>query len=221
MIRGAIFDVDGVLLDSLGIWDTLGDRYLRQRGITPAPTLRSELETLSMEEGAEWLKKRYALTERTPDILAGLNAVLADFYLHQAGAREQIVQIAQRLHQRGMKLAVATSGSLSLAQAALKRLSLHPLFAHFVSCAQAGAGKQQPDVYQLCAQKLGMREEQLLVFEDAPFALRCALDAGFHGIGVSEPHHDQRLLHQISEIYIDEQMSAETFIQKLREKRLI
>ena len=34
-------------------------------------------------------------------------------------------------------------------------------------------------------------------------------------------HHDQRLLHQISEIYIDEQMSAETFIQKLREKRLI
>ena len=53
MIRGAIFDVDGVLLDSLGIWDTLGERYLRQRGMTPAPTLRSELETLSMEEGAD------------------------------------------------------------------------------------------------------------------------------------------------------------------------
>ena len=34
MIRGAIFDLDGVLLDSMGIWNDLGARYLRSRHIT-------------------------------------------------------------------------------------------------------------------------------------------------------------------------------------------
>ena len=54
-----------------------------------------------------------------------------------------------------------------------------------------------------------------------PFALRTALSAGFHGIGVSEAHHDQKTLRQLSEIYIDEQMSADAFIHALHERKLI
>ena len=90
-----------------------------------------------------------------------------------------------------------------------------------MSCEEVNAGKQHPDVYRACARKLALDASELLVFEDAPFALRTALSAGFHGIGVSEAHHDQKTLRQLSEIYIDEQMSADAFIHALHERKLI
>ena len=154
MIGGAIFDVDGVLLDSLAIWDTLGERYLRQRGITAAPTLREELSSLSMAEGAMWMKTQYALEESVKDILNGLDMIMRDFYLHQVKARTHVADIARELHQRQFKLGIATSGSLDLAQAALKRLGLGTWFAAFTSCEEVNAGKQHPDVYRACARKL-------------------------------------------------------------------
>ena len=43
MIKGAIFDADGTLLDSMGMWDTVGDRYLASLGVTARPGLRAEL----------------------------------------------------------------------------------------------------------------------------------------------------------------------------------
>ena len=43
MIWGAIFDLDGVLLDSMGIWEDLGARYLRRLHITPEPGLNVQL----------------------------------------------------------------------------------------------------------------------------------------------------------------------------------
>ena len=35
MIKGAIFDLDGTLLDSMFIWDTIGEEYLRSLGKEP------------------------------------------------------------------------------------------------------------------------------------------------------------------------------------------
>ena len=55
MIRGAIFDLDGVLLDSMGIWEDLGARYLQRLHITPEPGLNEVLFPMSMEQGAVYL----------------------------------------------------------------------------------------------------------------------------------------------------------------------
>ena len=68
MIRGAIFDLDGVLLDSMGIWRNLGARYLRARGITPASGLGNVLFAMSMEQGAAYLKTHYPLPESEAEI---------------------------------------------------------------------------------------------------------------------------------------------------------
>ena len=55
MIRGAIFDLDGVLLDSMAIWNDLGARYLLKQGVRPEPELREVLFSMSMEQGAEYM----------------------------------------------------------------------------------------------------------------------------------------------------------------------
>lgn len=56
MIKGAIFDVDGTLLDSMGIWKDVGVRYLNSIGIEAEPDLENILFTMSIQEGAQYVK---------------------------------------------------------------------------------------------------------------------------------------------------------------------
>ena len=72
MTKAAVFDLDGVLLDSMGIWNDLGARYLRNLGVTPEEGLNEILFSMSMEQGAEYLHTHYVkrgkyneLTEET------------------------------------------------------------------------------------------------------------------------------------------------------------
>ena len=72
MTKAAVFDLDGVLLDSMGIWNDLGARYLRSLGVTQEEGLNEILFSMSMEQGAEYLHTHYVkrgkyneLTEET------------------------------------------------------------------------------------------------------------------------------------------------------------
>ena len=80
MIRGAIFDLDGVLLDSMGIWEDLGARYLRQLHIPPEPGLNEILFSMSMEQGAVYLKAHYPLQQSEAEICGGIAQMLKDYY---------------------------------------------------------------------------------------------------------------------------------------------
>lgn len=62
MIKSAIFDVDGTLLDSMKIWDDAGERYLSSVGKTAENGLSEKLCDMSLTEGAEYMKKQYALS---------------------------------------------------------------------------------------------------------------------------------------------------------------
>ena len=72
-IKGVIFDVDGVLLDSMGIWTDLGARYLVSIGKTPEEGLAEILFSMSMEQGAEYLKGLFSAAR---DIMFGENDFL-------------------------------------------------------------------------------------------------------------------------------------------------
>jgi len=87
MIRGAIFDLDGVLLDSMAIWNDLGARYLRRQGIAPEAGLNAILFSMSMEQGAAYLKGHYPLNGSEAEILNGIQDMLRDFYYDEVPAK--------------------------------------------------------------------------------------------------------------------------------------
>ena len=51
-MKGAIFDIDGTLLDSMSMWDHAGEWYLARLGIKAAPGLGCRLLPMSMEQAA-------------------------------------------------------------------------------------------------------------------------------------------------------------------------
>ena len=110
MICGAIFDIDGVLLDTLKVWKNLGSRYLKARGITPHENTDNILFSMSMEEGAEYLKNTYALSDGTDKILADINKMLKEFYeceaLKKDGADSLLDFIGKKIFRLPLQLQV-------------------------------------------------------------------------------------------------------------------
>ena len=62
-LKCVIFDFDGTLFDSMYLWDTVAESYVRSRGKEPKPTVREEVRALSLLQAAEHLKKEYDLAE--------------------------------------------------------------------------------------------------------------------------------------------------------------
>ena len=88
MIRGVIFDVDGVLLNSMPVWENLGELYLNRLGIEAEKGLGDTLFTMSLEEGAGYLISHYNLDKTPEEIVKGLNREAAGF-LREAGSAER------------------------------------------------------------------------------------------------------------------------------------
>ena len=109
MTKAAVFDLDGVLLDSMGIWNDLGARYLRSLGVTPEEGLNEILFSMSMEQGAEYLHTHYALPQSAAEVGAGIADMLRDFYFYEVPAKDGAAALLAALTARGVKLAAATS----------------------------------------------------------------------------------------------------------------
>ena len=97
MIKGAIFDVDGTLLDSMEIWEDVGVRYLNSIGIEAEPDLGTVLFTMSIQEGAAYVKEHYHLSQEPEEIVQGVLDIISNYYkktaLLKSGAKELLEKL--------------------------------------------------------------------------------------------------------------------------------
>ena len=115
MIRGTIFDLDGVLLDSMGIWEDLGARYLRRLHITPELGLNEVLFPMSMEQGAAYLKAHYPLQQSEAEICGGIAQMLKDYYAQEVSAKPGAAALLEFLAEWSISMAPVSAISSSAA----------------------------------------------------------------------------------------------------------
>ncbi len=204
MIRGAIFDLDGVLLDSMGIWEDLGARYLRRLHITPEPGLNEVLFPMSMEQGAAYLKAHYPLQQSEAEICGGIAQMLKDYYAQEVPAKPGAAALLEFLAERGISMAAATSSPRVHVTAALDRLGLLPYLQAVFTTGEVGTSKHEPAIYHLAAERLGTAPEETLVFEDSLYALKTARAAGYCTVGIFDANgeEDQAGLKAAAEVYL-------------------
>ena len=204
MIRGAVFDLDGVLLDSMGIWKDLGARYLRSLHIQPEPGLNEILFAMSMEQGAAYLKEHYPLPQSEAEIGEGIARMLEDYYFYEVPAKPGAAALLNFLAERGIPMAAATSSPRTHVTRALERLGLLPYLQAVFTTGEVGVSKHEPAIYHLAAERLGTAPEETLVFEDSLYALKTARAAGYCTVGVFDVHgeEDQAGLKATAEVYL-------------------
>ena len=206
MIKGVIFDVDGVLLNSMPVWENLGELYLRHLGIEAEKDLGTKLYTMSLEQSAEYLTETYHLDLAPEQVIAGVNREEKDFYASRVPLKEGVRQYLNEFHEKGVPMVIATTGDRQNAQAALKRLNVLRFFQGIFTCSEIGSSKNEPDIYYAAALQLDTDPGQTLVFEDAYQAIRTAKKAGFKTVGVYDRANDRDLAHiwNTADIYLPE-----------------
>ena len=206
MIKGVIFDVDGVLLNSMPVWENLGELYLRHLGIEAEKDLGTKLYTMSLEQSAEYLTETYHLDLAPEQVIAGVNREVKDFYAGRVPLKEGVRQFLNEFHEKGVPMVIATTGDRQNAQAALKRLNVLRFFQGIFTCSEIGSSKNEPDIYYAAALQLDTDPGQTLVFEDAYHAICTAKKAGFKTVGVYDRANDRDLAHiwNTADIYLPE-----------------
>lgn len=184
MIKGAIFDIDGVLLDSMGIWDDLGARYLRSLDKIPEEGLNKILFSMSMEQGAEYLNEHYGLNKSVKETVDGIGKMLEDYYFYEVLLKPGAKEILEFLKSKSIKMAAATSSPRTHIEKALSRNGLLGYIDKIYTTGEVGVSKHSPDIYNLAADFLKTKSEETLVFEDSLYALKTAKEAGFVTVGV-------------------------------------
>ena len=176
MIRGVIFDVDGVLLNSMPVWENLGELYLNRLGIEAEKGLGDTLFTMSLEEGAAYLISHYHLDKTPEEIIKGLNREVQDFYENRVPLKEGARQYLQEFRERQIPMVIATSGDRKNAEAALKRLKVFSYFQGIFTCSEIGSSKSQPDTPRHCRSIRNLLRHGYLKMRFTHFRLRKGRD---------------------------------------------
>ena len=203
MIKGAIFDLDGTLLDSMFIWDTIGEEYLRSLGKEPHEDLKETFMTLTLEEAAEYYREHYGVTLSVKEIVDGVNAMVEQTYRTKVTLKPGISEYLAWLKENGVRMCVATVTDRYLVEETLERLGVRHYFSEIFTCAEVGFGKDKPIIYRKALEHLGTEKSDTYVFEDLPFALNTAKTDGFPTVGVYDRHEaHQDELKELSDYYV-------------------
>lgn len=174
-----IFDNDGVLLDTMPLYDTLAVRYLESLGVTPEPGLGRKCIVMSMLEGATYLQEHYALPMSVPEVLAGLCDLAYGFYNEIAPLKPAVAETLQELNRRGYRCMVATAGERRPAESAFKRTGIDRWIQEIHTCTEYRHSKSEDEFYLQLLKKIGRTPEQCLIVEDSPHAIATTLRVGF------------------------------------------
>ncbi len=183
-IKGAIFDLDGTLIDSMPIWQDLSFNFLTSLGVTPKPDLRDKVSTMFLRESSEYVIEEYKLDCTVDDILNYMHEQINDFYINRVPPKEDAVEFLKKLKASSVKMCVATATERRLAVAALKLNGMLGFFDEIFTCAEINLSKQDPRIFELSLQTLGTKKEETFVFEDAHHAVQTASKTGFPVIAI-------------------------------------
>ena len=182
-----IFDMDGTLLDSMGMWRSLDSAFLRAHGVEPPPDISDIVKTMTVEEGSAYYAERFGLGITPQQVSEEIEAMAAQAYREYLPLKPFAREFLTMARAKGIPCAVASATYSSLLSAALDRLDIRREFECVLTPQEGYAGKDSPEIYLAAAEKLGAEPAEIIVFEDALHAAETAKRAGFYVIGIAEP----------------------------------
>jgi HAD superfamily hydrolase (TIGR01509 family) len=192
-LRAFVFDMDGVLINSHSAHRKAWREFLRGEGVEV-----SDDELVFILEGrtrSEILRR--FLGDIPASELQKCGHRKDDFFRcleHQIEPVSGVLQFLERLIQRGLSLAVATSASEIRTFATIERLGLGGFFDAVVTASDVEQGKPDPGVYRLACERLQVSPQFAMAFDDARAGVQAAKSAGMRCIGVASNGLCEQLL---------------------------
>ncbi len=181
---GVIFDCDGTLLDSSGVWHEMEDEFSRRAGVRLTKADADELNTLTVPESGAFFHERFGLGASAADVVGMIDEFVLGYYRERACERPGALAFVRALAERGVAMSVASSSPQAYLQAGLETAGFLPYLDAVVSVDDVGKPKREPAVYDRARELMGTPLCSTWGFEDSSYAVRTLRAAGYRTMGV-------------------------------------
>lgn len=183
-MKAAIFDLDGTLIDSMGMWRNLGKNFLEKREIEMTDEVANEMTTMSLNMSSVYLKEKFSLKESSQSIYKEFRETIMNFYLNEVEEKESAFDILKDYKEKGFDVVLGTATSDEFVEPVLKRFNLKKYFDMVQTCDMVQIRKSDARYFDLISDKLNIDSKEIFLFDDAPHALNAAKNAGIVTVGV-------------------------------------
>ena len=218
-IKAAIFDMDGTLVDSLGLWDVLwqvfGDRFQNGVKFVPDPQSERMVRTMALREGMYLLHEKCGLGESGEAVFQAADETFRSFYANSVTLKDGVRAYLEDCKRKNIRMVIASATAPELIGIALEHCGARDYFEAIFSCSVVGKGKEAPDIFLHTQAWLGTATEETWVFEDSYVALETARKIGMPTVGIYDRYNPwQDKVQQASTVYIGEGMDLTKLIEE-------
>ncbi len=202
--KGAIFDLDGTLLDSMHIWHDVDVEFFRRRNLPLTTDYIDIIKNMHLPAAAVYTKEKYNIKESADQIVEEWLQLCRDAYLSKVSLKSGVYDYLKKLHNKGVKMAFATASEKVVCEQTLKNHGIFDFFTDSAYVSEINVGKTEPDIYLLASKRIGVEPHECIVFEDIIEGIRSANKANFITCGVFDKSSagDEDEIRSIADYYI-------------------
>lgn len=183
-IRAAIFDMDGVLIDTVLLhWEAYNELLFEKHGVKVTQNQLGGLIGMTLDQQIPLLNDMFNIKIDAESFIPEANRRKEE-KMATLKPKEGVVNFLQDLHDNHIKLGVGTSTSEVTAKDRLTNIGIAHFFVHIIGEESVAKHKPDPEVYITVAKQLDVEPEHCIVFEDAPKGISSGVRAGMKVIAI-------------------------------------
>lgn len=179
-LKGIIFDLDGVLIDSFNAWHKLLNYALKNYG--KKELSKKEFENFwgqGMEKDIEILLPEITLKE--------LQKFYEDNFQKFSGNIKvfpETREVLKKLKEKGFKIAIASNSAPKILSFCVKASEIEDFIDYYLGASDSLKGKPEPDILFKILEYLKLKNEEVIFVGDSPFDMEAGKRAGIRTVGV-------------------------------------
>lgn len=203
-IRGAIFDMDGTLTESMHLWIEIGRRYLEGLGYKVSPEQNHEMTRMLLEPMALYMQDEFGLAKSQEQIIAEINKIVEPGYFEDVAVKPTVVESLEAMQERGIRMCVATATDRHLTEACLKRNGIYRFFSAIFTCGEEHCNKRTSQIYDKARAHLGTSPEETYIFEDTYVSILGAKQSGCRVVALEDRWSVKKrdLIKETADVYV-------------------
>jgi len=186
--QAVIFDLDGLLVNTEDLYDTVGDELLQARGKEFTPELKRAMIGLPGPVAFQVMIDAHQLDCSIDQLTAETKIIFDRILPSQLAPMPGAAELLAKLHAAKMPLAIATSSDRPMAERVLRQVGFFDYFRFLMTAADVAQGKPHPDIYLAASAKLQFEPAEILVFEDSQTGCKAAVSAGTNVVATPNRH---------------------------------
>ena len=181
-----LFDLDGTLIDSNGVWIDIDVAFLEKRGLSYTPEYSAGVAHAIFPTAAKFTREYFQLPDSPEDIMAEWLEMARQAYAGEIPLKPFARAYLEQEFQKGEPLAIVTACVPDLCRAVLAHHGLTGLFREIVFAHDIGMEKRDPRFFDGVIARLGVTASDCTLYEDAPDNCAAAKAAGIRVVGVHD-----------------------------------